>query len=227
MEPKHDRPSPPPSGDEKSRDEGSRDEGAGDDEASRDAAGDVTQLLQARRAGDGEASERLWAQVYDELRQMAHRRLQRERDGHPLSTTDLVHECYLELVDQTRTGWQDRLHFFATAAQVMRHLLVDHARRRDAQKRGGDAPHLDLEEATVSAEASADLFLALDEALRRLSERDERLGRVVECRFFGGMKEQEIAALLDLSKRTVRRDWRKAKGWLARAMPDEVQQHVR
>ena len=220
MEPKHDRSSPPPSGDE-----GSRDEGAGDDEAPRDAAGDVTQLLQARRAGD-EASERLWAQVYDELRQMAHRRLQHERDGHPLSTTDLVHECYLELVDQTRTGWQDRLHFFATAAQVMRHLLVDYARRRDAQKRSGDAPHLDLEEATVSAEASADLFLALDEALRRLSERDERLGRVVEYRFFGGMQEQEIADLLDLSERTVRRDWRKAKGWLARAMPDEVQQHV-
>ena len=92
------------------------------------------------------------------------------------------------------------------------------------QRRGGDAPHLDLEEATVSAEASADLFLALDEALRRLSERDERLGRVVEYRFFGGMQEQEIADLLDLSKRTVRRDWRNAKGWLARAMPDEVQQ---
>jgi len=223
MEPKHhDRPSPPPSGDE-----GSRDEGAGDDEAPRDAAGDVTRLLQARRAGDDEAGERLWGEVYDRLRRIAHHRLQRERDAPPLSTTDLVHECYLKLIDQTRTGWQDRLHFFATAARAMRHLLIDHARRRNAQKRGGDAPHLDLEEATVSAEASADLFLALDEALRRLSERDERLGRVVEYRFFGGMQEQEIADLLDLSKRTVRRDWRKAKGWLARAMPDEVQQHVR
>ena len=188
--------------------------------------GDVTQLLQARRAGDDEASERLWAEVYDRLRRMAHRQLQHERPGHTLSTTDLVHECYLKIIDQTRTGYQDRLHFFATAAQVMRRLLVDHARQRQAQKRGGDAPHLALDEAFVSADASAELFLALDEALTQLSERDERLGRVVECRFFGGMKEKEIAALLDLSKRTVRRDWRKAKAWLSRALPDEAEQHV-
>lgn len=194
--------------------------------------GDVTQLLHDLRGASAadlptaDARERLWAEVYDELRQMAHRQLQSERDGHTLSTTALVHECYLSLTDQTHTAWQDRLHFFATAAQVMRRLLVDYARRRNAQKRGGKAVHLDLDAATVSADVSADLFLALDEALTRLSERDERLGRVVEYRFFGGMQEKEIADLLDLSERTVRRDWRKAKGWLARALPDDVRPSV-
>ena len=192
--------------------------------------GDVTQLLHDLRdasesSGRG-AQERLWAEVYDELRRMAHRQLRGERPGHTLSTTALVHECYLKLTDQTRTDWEDRLHFFATAARVMRHLLVDYARRRNAQKRGDGALHLNLDDATVSADASAELFLALDEALTQLSRRDERLSRVVEYRFFGGMQEKEIAALLDVSPRTVRRDWRKAKGWLTRALPDEVKQQV-
>ena len=189
--------------------------------------GDVTQLLHELRdapeaSGKG-VQERLWAEVYDELRRMAHGQLQGERSGHTLSTTALVHECYLKLTDQTRTDWEDRLHFFATAARVMRHLLVDYARRRNAQKRGAGALHLNLDDATVSADASAELFLALDEALTQLSRRDERLSRVVEYRFFGGMQEKEIATLLDVSPRTVRRDWRKAKGWLTRALPDEVQ----
>ena len=179
---------------------------------------EITQLLLDVQAGDKEASERLWRAVYDKLRRIARHRLRGERAGHTLDTTDLVHEAYLELVDQTRVEWQDRVHFLAMAARVMRNILIDYARRRNAQKRGGGAPHLALDHVTVSAEDSAEMFLALDEALDELTENDERLGRVVEYRFFGGMTEEEIAAALGVSKRTVRRDWRKAKAWLARAI---------
>ena len=179
---------------------------------------EITQLLLDVQAGDKEASERLWRAVYDKLRRIARHRLRGERAGHTLDTTDLVHEAYLKLVDQTRVEWQDRVHFLAMAARVMRNILIDYARRRNAQKRGGGAPHLALDHVTVSAEDSAEMFLALDEALDELTENDERLGRVVEYRFFGGMTEEEIAAALGVSKRTVRRDWRKAKAWLARAI---------
>lgn len=181
----------------------------------------VTQLLQKFQNGHSEASEQLWAEVYDELRRLAHNRLAGERQGHTLSTTDLVHECYLKLVDQTQVQWQSRLHFFAMASRVMRHILIDYARRRSAEKRGGNAPHMSLHEVRVSDdEMSAELFLTIDDALDQLAELDERLVRVVECRFFGGMKEKEIAELMDLSPRTIRRDWRKAKGWLARALEE-------
>jgi len=183
---------------------------------------DVTTLLSRYQNGDRAAGDRLWDQVYDELRRVAHRRLLGERSGHTLGTTALVHECYLRLIDQSQVEWQSRLHFFAMASRVMRNILVDYARRKKAQKRGGDAPHLNLEDVSLAGTSgSADLFLALDQALDQLESVDSRLAKVVECRFFGGMKEEEIAELLDVSARTVRRDWRKAKIWLARALNDE------
>lgn len=191
------------------------------------ASSDVTQLLRARQTDTPEVHERLWAEVYDDLRDIAHRQLRRGGAGHTLSTTALVHECYLRLVDQSSVDYEDRLHFFATAAQAMRHLLIDRARRRTAKKRGGDAPPpLDLDDLVVAAEDTDELFLSLDEALTQLSTRDARLGKVVEYRFFGGMQEKEIAALLGVSVRTVRRDWRKAKRWLARALPRELRPSV-
>lgn len=179
----------------------------------------VTQLLKEFQEGNPEASERLWAEVYDEMRRLARHLLAHERSGHTMSTTALVHECYLKLVDQTQVQWQSRLHFFGMASRVMRNILIDYARRRSAEKRGGDAPHVSLENVTVSGrQRSAELLLVIDNALEELAELDERLVRVVEYRFFGGMKEKEIAELMDLSPRTIRRDWRKAKGWLARAL---------
>lgn len=181
-------------------------------------SGDVTQLLVDFQEGDPEAANRLWSEVYDELRRMAHHKLRHERQGHTMSTTALVHEAYLKLVDQTRVEWEDRLHFFAMSSRIMRNILIDYARRRSAQKRGGNAPHINLDDAIVSADMSAQVFLALDDALKQLTSIDERLGRVVEYRFFGGMQEKEIAEVLGISKRTVRRDWRKAKAWLARAL---------
>lgn len=184
-------------------------------------ATDVTQLLVDFQEGDPTAADRLWSEVYDELRRIAHHKLRHERQSHTMSTTALVHEAYLKLVDQSQVEWQDRLHFFAMSSRIMRNILIDYARRRNAQKRGGDRPHLQLDDAIISAEKSAHVFLALDEALKQLAEVDERLGRVVEYRFFGGMQEKEIAELLGVSKRTVRRDWRKAKAWLSRALAED------
>ncbi len=182
----------------------------------------VTTLLDRYQNGDRAAGDRLWDQVYTDLRRVAHRRLLGERSGHTLGTTALVHECYLRLVDQSEVEWQSRLHFFAMASRVMRNILVDYARRKKAQKRGGDAPHLNLEDIRVAGSTgSADLFIALDQALEQLEKTDERLARVVECRFFGGMQEKEIADLLGVSPRTIRRDWRKAKLWLARALQED------
>lgn len=184
--------------------------------------GDVTRLLMEVQEGNPEASEQLWSEVYDALRLVARNKLRGERAGHTLSTTALVHEAYLKIIDHTRVEWEDRLHFFAMASRIMRNILIDYARRRKAQKRGGDAPHVPLDDAIVSADTSAETFLALDDALNQLAELDERLARVVEYRFFGGMQEKEIAELLDISPRTVRRDWRKAKGWLSRALAEET-----
>lgn len=181
----------------------------------------VTQLLVDFQEGNKTAADRLWAEVYDELRRIAHHRLRRERANHTLSTTALVHEAYLKLINQSEVEWEDRLHFFAMSSRIMRNILVDYARRRTALKRGGNSPHLRLDDAIISADMSAEVFLALDEALKQLTELDERLGRVVEYRFFGGLQEKEIATLLGVSKRTVRRDWRKARAWLGRALADD------
>lgn len=180
--------------------------------------GAITGLLLAWRAGDAAASDRLFPLVYDELRRIAHQHLGRERSGHTLDTTGLVHETYLRLVDQTRVVWADRSHFFGVAAQVMRRILVDYARQYRAVKRGGAPERVSLTDGMLAVEQRADTLLALDEALRHLAEVDERLGRVVECRFFGGLTEDETAAVLGVTARTVRRDWLKAKGWLHGAL---------
>lgn len=156
--------------------------------------------------------------VYGELRGIAHRQLGRERDGHTLGTTGLVHEAYLKLVDQTRVQWVDRSHFLAVAAKLMRRILVSYARRVRAEKRGGAPERVSLTDAMLVSEQRADTLLALDEALALLDSIDERLARVIECRFFGGLSEEETAEVLGVTARTVRRDWVKAKGWLHRML---------
>lgn len=156
--------------------------------------------------------------VYDELRRIAHRPLGRERPDHTLGTTALVHEAYLRLADQTRAQLTDRAHFFAVAARAMRRILVDYARRYRALKRGGAPARVSLSDAVLVAEQRADALVALDEALMRVAGVDERLSRVVECRFFGGLTEDETAEALAVTSHTVRRDWVKAKGWLSQAL---------
>jgi RNA polymerase sigma factor (TIGR02999 family) len=183
-----------------------------------DSDPDITGLLLAWRAGESEAFGRLFPLVYDELHRIAHRQLGREPPGHTLDTTSLVHEAYLRLVDQTRAQWTDRSHFYAIATQAMRRILVDHSRRYRAQKRGGAPKRVSLNDGMLVAEERADALLAVDEALRDLAAVDERLSRVVECRFFGGLTEEETAEVLGVTARTVRRDWTKAKGWLHRVL---------
>ena len=177
-------------------------------------------LLEWGAPGEQRPMDQLLPLVYDELRRMAHRQLGRERAGHTLSTTALVHEAYLRLVDQTRARWVDRAHFFAVAAGVMRRILVDYARRYRAAKRGGDAQHVDLDLAGVSLDERSERLIDLDEALGRLAELNPRLSQVVEYRFFGGMTEEETAEALGVTDRTVRRDWIKAKAWLSREMTE-------
>jgi RNA polymerase sigma factor (TIGR02999 family) len=174
----------------------------------------ITDLLTEMRSGRRELADRLFPPVYTELRRIAHRTLGLGRPGETLATTALVHEAYLKLVDQTRAEWQDRAHFLAVAAMAMRQILIDHARHHRALKRGGGQRRVSLDEARVAVEDQAEALLALDEALTRLSGLDERLGRVVECRFFGGLTEEETAEALGISARTVRRNWVKAKGLL-------------
>lgn len=194
---------------------------------------DVTDVLERVRKGDPEAMGVLMPRVYDELRKIAHRHLRSERAGHTLSTTGLVHEAYLRLVDQQRTEWVDRAHFFAVAARMMRRILIDYARRHRALRRGGphkqaislDAPEVDnvaLAENDAEVGAHAEWLLALDEALNRLKDANERLARIVECRFFGGLTERETAAALGVSQRTVAREWSMARGWLYRELRRDV-----
>lgn len=183
---------------------------------------EITELLVAWRGGDRAVLDRLLPLVYEELRHIAHRRLRPERDDHTLGTTALVNEAYLKLVDQTRVNWTDRAHFFAVAASAMRRILIDYARRHGALKRGGSAPPMSLDTSAGDlaqlADERAHTLVALDDALERLKEIDERLARVVECRFFGGLTEEETAEALGITSRTVRRDWVKAKGWLYQAL---------
>ncbi|HEV3468898.1 MAG TPA: sigma-70 family RNA polymerase sigma factor [Pyrinomonadaceae bacterium] len=174
----------------------------------------LTQLLVAWSDGDQKALDELFPLVYDELRQVARRHKRRERRGHTLRTTALVNDAYLRLVDQRHVRWQNRAHFFAIAAQMMRRILVDHARSKHYEKRGGGAVHVPLEEAAVLAEGKAAEILALDEALRALAELDPRRARVVELRYFGGLSNEEIAEVLKVSTNTVTRDWNMARAWL-------------
>ena len=178
---------------------------------------DVTGLLEAFQGGDRTALDRLLPLVYDELRRIAHRELQRERPDHTLSTTDVVHEAYLKLIDHERVAPGEQVRFLAVAATAVRRALIEHARRRDTVKRGGGQRPVTLDEEIVAADDS-DQLLALDDALTRLAELDERLARVVECRYFGGLTEDETAAALGVTARTVRRDWVKARAWLYREL---------
>jgi len=177
----------------------------------------ITDLLLQIRGGDPEAMDRLLPLVYQELRRIAHRQLQGERPGHTLGTTGLVHEAYLKLVDQTRVDWRDRGHFFRAAAGAMRRLLVDYARGYRALRRGGGLQRISLGE-DVAVVEQGEMLVALDEALERLAGLNERLSQVVECRFFGGLTEEETTEALGVTSRTVERDWAKARGWLHREL---------
>jgi RNA polymerase sigma-70 factor (ECF subfamily) len=178
---------------------------------------DVNRLLRAWSDGDQSAIEDLTRLVYVELHRLAHRYMKRERTGHSLQTTALVNEAYLRLVDYRRMQWRDRAHFFAVSAQVMRRILVDHARRHNV-KRGRGLPHVSLDEAAVVGSARAADLVALDEAMQVLARLDPRKVQVVEMRFFGGLTVEETAEVLKVSPVTVRRDWSSAKVWLYREL---------
>jgi RNA polymerase sigma factor (TIGR02999 family) len=179
---------------------------------------DITGTLIAWREGDQQAPAHLFTLVYDELCRVAHRQLASARGNRTLDTSGLVHEAYLRLVDQSRAAWADRGHFMAVAARVMRHVVIDYARRQGAARRGGGVERVDLEEGGIASAQKASSLVDLDEALNRLARLDERLSQVVECRFFAGLTEEETGQALGVTARTVRRDWLKAKGWLLDAL---------
>lgn len=182
------------------------------------AQGTITALLDAHSSGDPDALDELFPLVYDELRRIAHRRMKGERRDHTLRTTALVHEAYVELVDLNRVDWQDRRHFFALAARVMRNVLVDYAVKKNAEKRGGDRDRVPLEEWDGATEVVLDDVVAVHQALERLERIDERQARVVECRFFAGLTIEETSDALGISPSTVGRDWRMARAWLNREL---------
>jgi RNA polymerase sigma factor (TIGR02999 family) len=177
--------------------------------------GEVTRLLEAAEAGDRGALDRLVPLVYEDLRRVAHRQLDRESGGHTLQTTALIHEAYIKLAGGGSVGATSRAHFLAIAARAMRQVLVDYARKRKAAKRGGGVISVTLGDEPQPADASAEDLLALDEALEQLEPRQRQ---VIECRFFGGMEEKDIAVALGVSERTVRRDWVKARAWLYKSL---------
>jgi RNA polymerase sigma factor (TIGR02999 family) len=183
----------------------------------------VTGLLEAWSHGDKDALDKLTPLVHEELRRLAHHYMSGERAGHTLQTTALVNEAYVCLVDQTEVHWQSRAHFFGVAAQVMRHILIDHARSRARQKRGGEIPHVSLEEAETMSQARAAELIALDDALIELQAIDERRSRVVELRYFGGLSIEETVEVLEVNPITVSRDWRWAKAWLFRALQPAIE----
>jgi RNA polymerase sigma factor (TIGR02999 family) len=182
---------------------------------------EVTQLLRDWRGGDEGALEKLISLVQPELHRLAHHYMSQERAGHTLQTTALLDEAYLRLADNTKPLWQDRTHFVAAAAKLMRHIMVDHARERQALKRGGGALKVRLDEAALVTETRSEELLALDEALERLAAQDPRKNQIVELRYFGGLTIKETAEFLKLSLRTVEREWNMAKAWLYRALSGE------
>lgn len=177
-------------------------------------SGQVTELLRRFQDGDRQALDQIYPLVYDELRVAARRALARERDGLTLQATELVHEAFFKLVGADGVAWQGRAHFIAIASRAIRQILVDHARRVRADKRGGGAEHVTLGDSDAALTVPAEEMVALDDALARLEELDPRLRTVVEYRFFGGLSEREIAEVLEVSERTVQRDWIKARAWL-------------
>jgi RNA polymerase sigma-70 factor (ECF subfamily) len=181
----------------------------------------VTELLESWREGDPSALTRLTPLIYSELRRIAHRYIQREANGHTLQTTALVHETYVRLAQQDKPQWRDRKHFFAATAQVMRHILIDHARRRRYLKHGGEMQRVPMKETWRMSEQRAAELVELDEALTELKQLDARKHNVVELRYFGGLSLEETAAALGISQMTVRRDWRAAKAWLYRRVNGE------
>jgi RNA polymerase sigma-70 factor (ECF subfamily) len=180
-----------------------------------DVPGEITQLLRQMSAGRGEVADKLVPLVYRELHRVAARQMAREKPGHTLQPTALVHEAYLRLVNKRDLAWQDRMHFFAVAAREMRRVLVDLARLRHAKKRGGmDARHVDLDEVNIYSEENLGDLLVLNDALDRLAAIDPRQREIVELRFFAGLTVEEVAASLKISTRTVTREWNFAKAWL-------------
>jgi RNA polymerase sigma factor (TIGR02999 family) len=176
--------------------------------------GQITRLLHACADGDDQAFQQLIPLVYGELRRIARRQLRRDRQSWTLNTTGLVHEAYLKLVDHTQLEWRNRSHFYAVAARAMRQVVVDSARKRCTRRRGWNTLHLALDQADPAVASQAEVFVALDQALENLAVIDERLVRVVECRFFAGYSESETAEALATSLRTVQRDWKRARAWL-------------
>jgi len=182
---------------------------------SKESPHEITQMLLELTDGNQEVVNQILPHIYDELRRLASSYLRRERSNHTLQPTALVHEAYMKLIDQSRVKWQNRAHFFGIAAQVMRRILMDHARKHTAEKRGGEAELLPIEEEIliVSHDKSAEL-IALDDALQQLSEIDERKAKIVELRYFGGLSIEETAEVLGVSVPTINREWRMAKAWL-------------
>ena len=182
---------------------------------------EVTQLLGAWSSGDERALEKLIPLVHPELHRLAHHYMSRERAGHTLQTTAILNEAYLRLVDNTKPVWQGRTHFIAAAAQLMRRVMVDHARGHQSLKRGGGALRVTLDEVALVPETRSQELLDLDEALERLAKQDDRKSHIVELRYFGGLTVEETAEFLKLSQRTVEREWTMAKAWLYRALSEE------
>ena len=183
--------------------------------AQKPAQHEITQLLAKWREGNQSALDDLYPLVYDELHRLARRYMSRERKGHTLQTTALINEAYVRLVDQKNVPWANRSHFFAISAQIMRRILIDHARRHQYAKRGGGARQVSLDEAaTVVMPDQSGELLRLDEALKSLAEMDPRRSQVVELRYFGGLNNEEIAGVLRISENTVTRDWNMARAWL-------------
>jgi RNA polymerase sigma-70 factor, ECF subfamily len=174
----------------------------------------ITQLLAEWSDGNQSALDELYPLVYQELRRLARRYMSRERKGHTLQTTALINEAYVRLVDQRNVHWANRSHFFAISAQIMRRILIDHARRHAYAKRGGGAQQVSLEEAATVLPDQPEDLIRLDEALKSLAEMDPRRSQVVELRYFGGLNNEEIAGVLNVSENTVTRDWNMARAWL-------------
>ncbi|MDX1393477.1 MAG: ECF-type sigma factor [Gemmatimonadota bacterium] len=184
--------------------------------------GDITRILAGVRDLDRrEAMERLVPLLYDELRALARAHLARERSDHTLQATALVHEAYMRLLGASHPPWNDRRHFFRAAAEAMRRILIEHARRRGRQKRGGDQVRVELRDGHLTDETDLDQLLALDDAIRRLDEQDPRAADVVRLRYFAGLSIADTARALDLSERTVKRDWTLARAWLYKALRDD------